>query len=648
VPLQTVLLDDYDGVPTTGPDSGNGEVSLDIEMALALAPGLSKIVVFEAGPYGLQNDILNAMASSNQIKQLSCSWGWGGGPSSTTDNIFKEMAAQGQSFFNASGDNDAFTVGSSSVNGVDNLSLYNAPSSCPYITMVGGTTLSTTGPGGFWASETTWNWGLEGGSYIGTSGGVSSYYSIPTWQAGVSMTANGGSTIYRNIPDVALTADNVYVVYGNGSSATFGGTSCAAPLWAGLVALMNQQATLTGAPQVGFINPAIYAVGKSTSYSASFHDIATGNNTSRSSPNAYFAVAGYDLCTGWGTPMAQSLINALAGAPDSLSITPSGGFTASGAIGGPFSPNTQIFVLSNSSSSSLTWSVINPATWMAIAPASGVLAAHSITNATVSISAAANNLVAGSYTTNLIFTNWTTHIEQSESFSLQIGQSILQNGGFESGDFEGWTLVGNTIIDNGRGNSTVYDAIENAASGFEVVHSGAYGAFLGDSQVATLSQTLATVAGQNYLLSFWLDNPASGSVQQFLVKWNGATLYKNSDPPALAWTNLQFIVTAPGTNSMLQFGAENDPGYFGLDDVNVVPIPAVAFRTAVAAANSFNLTWSTVKGLTYQVQYKTDLLQSNWSDLGTPTVAVGSSITISDSNGVQSSSQRFYRLIVSP
>ena len=154
-------------------------------MAVALAPGLSKIVVFEGGPYGLQNDILNTMAASNQIKQLSCSWGWGGGPSNTTDNIFKEMAAQGQSFFDASGDSDAFTVGSSSVNGVDKTSLDNAPSSCPYITVVGGTTLSTTGPGGSWSSETTWNWGLDNGSYVGTSGGVSSHYSIPTWQQGL-------------------------------------------------------------------------------------------------------------------------------------------------------------------------------------------------------------------------------------------------------------------------------------------------------------------------------------------------------------------------------------------------------------------------------------------------------------------------------
>ena len=648
MPLQTVLLDGFDGTPTRGPDSGNGEVSLDIEMAVAMAPRLSKIVVFEGGPDGLQNDILNAMAASNQIKQLSCSWGWGGGPSTTTDNIFKEMATQGQSFFVAAGDSDAFTVGSSSVNGVDNTSLDNAPSSCPYITVVGGTTLSTTGPGGSWSSETTWNWGLDDGSYVGTSGGVSSYYSIPTWQTGISMSANGGSTTYRNIPDVALTADNVYVAYGDGSSATFGGTSCATPLWAALVALMNQQAASTGASMAGFINLAIYAIGKGTSYSSSFHDITTGNNTSSSSPNNYYAVNGYDLCTGWGTPMGQSLINVLVGAPDTLGITPSAGFTSIGAIGGPFSPATQIFVLTNSSSSSLTWSAINPATWLEVTPASGVLAAHAIANVAIGLSTAANNLVAGIYTTNMIFTNWITHIAQNESFSLQIGQSLVQNGGFETGDFTGWTLVGNTIVYSGRGRSTVYDAIEDASSGYDVVHSGTYGAFLGDDQLASLSQPLPTIAGQNYLISFWLDNPVSGSVQQFLVNWNGTTLYDSSSPPAFAWTNFQFIVTASGTNSILQFGAENDPSYFGLDDVSVTPVPSVAFRTAVKAANSFSLTWSTASNLSYQVQYKTNLSQPNWINLGTATVATGSSLTISDTNNVTSSSQRFYRLAVSP
>jgi hypothetical protein len=535
------------------------------------------------------------------------------------------------------------------VNGVDNTSLDNAPSSCPYITVVGGTTLTTTGPGGSWSSETNWNWGLHDGSYVGSSGGVSSYYSIPTWQEGISMSANGGSTAYRNIPDVALTADNVYVMYGDGSSATYGGTSCATPLWAALVALMNQQAASTGASMAGFINPAIYALGNGASYSSVFHDITIGNNTSSSSPDNYYAVTGYDLCTGWGTPMGQSLINAVVGAPDSLGITPSAGFTASGAVGGPFSPANHIFVLTNNSSSPLTWSAVNPAAWLEVSPAGGVLAAHAVTNVAVGFGAAADNLGAGIYTTNMIFTNWSTHIAHSISFSLQIGQSLVENGGFETGDFTGWTLVGNTIVYYGYGDFTIYNAVEDAASGYDVVYSGTYGAFLGDNKLATLSQTLATVAGQNYLISFWLDNPVSGSVQRFLVNWSGTTLHDVTNPPAFAWTNLQFIVTASGTNSILQFGAENDPNYFGLDDISVTPIPVLEFRGIAKTASSFNLSWIAATSLVYQIQYKTNLLQTNWLDLGAAITVTNSALTeATDTNALSASSQRFYRLLVSP
>jgi subtilase family serine protease len=319
IPLQQVLLDGYNGTPTTGASSGNSEVSLDIELAMAMAPGLSKIVVFEAGPNGYPNDILNDMAASNQIKSFSCSWGWGGGPSGTTDNIFKKMAAQGQSFFNAAGDSDAFTSGSASANGVDNPTLANSPSSSPYITVVGGTTLTTAGPGGAWASETVWNWGPTDGSDVGSSGGISSYYPIPAWQSDISMSANGGSTQYRNIPDVALTADNIFVNYGNGRTGSFGGTSCAAPLWAAVAALLNQQAVSDSQSSIGFINPALYGIASGAGYPSAFHDITTGNNTSSASPNGFYAVSGYDLCTGLGTPVGKVLLNTLVPSSDSLS-----------------------------------------------------------------------------------------------------------------------------------------------------------------------------------------------------------------------------------------------------------------------------------------------------------------------------------------
>ena len=324
ITIQYIYLDGYNGKPTTGSNSGEPEVDMDIEMAMAIAPGLSKIVVFEDDPNTTSPmNLLNTMAASNTVKNLSCSWGWASTdePYTNTDDVFLEMAAQGQSFFNASGDADAFTIGATSTNGVDNPSVADAPSSSPFVIVVGGTVLTMNGTGASYASETVWNDGLLAGSYSGSDGGVSSYYPIPSWQTNISMTANKGSTTQRNIPDVALDAENIYEVLGKNATGDDdgGGTSSAAPLWAGFTALVNQQAAANGLPSAGFINPAIYAIGRSTNYSACFYDTTNGNNEWPSSPTQYVAVTGYDLCTGWGSPKA-GLINALAVVPVAVDL----------------------------------------------------------------------------------------------------------------------------------------------------------------------------------------------------------------------------------------------------------------------------------------------------------------------------------------
>ncbi len=310
VPLENVLLDGFDGVPTccsSGPtcQCGDGEVALDIEMSISMAPGLSKVIVYEAGPTGVVYDVLSRMVSDNQAKQLSCCWSFGVlGPDPTSDQYFQQMAAQGQSFVDASGDTDAFT-GSTAA---------EFPSDDPYITQVGGTTLTTTGPGGNWVSETVWNDGClhrNCATCSGSSGGISTSYSIPSYQQGLSMSANQGSTTMRNVPDVAMVGDNVAFEADNGSPETGVGTSFATPLWAGLIALANQEAAMYGQSPVGFLNPTIYTIGTGANYTSAFHDITTGNNTTTCSPDLFYAVAGYDLCTGWGTPNGGGLIAAL-------------------------------------------------------------------------------------------------------------------------------------------------------------------------------------------------------------------------------------------------------------------------------------------------------------------------------------------------
>ena len=300
VPLQNVLLDGFDGTP--GPN--NGEVCLDIETSISMAPGLSKVVLFEGY---FPNSILSSMASSNQIKQFSASWGYE--IDATTEQLYQEIALQGQTFFNASGDGDAWANPGWPV---------MFPSlDDPYITIVGGTTLTMNGTAASYASETVWNWGFAGDfvwnpdGYAGSSGGISATRPIPSWQTNINMTANQGSTTMRNVPDVALTADNVFVVADGGSQELAGGTSCASPLWAGFMALVNQQAAINGHAPPGFINPALYAIAAGPDYTNCFHDTTTGNNVWPGSANLFYAVPGYDLCTGLGTPNGTNLINAL-------------------------------------------------------------------------------------------------------------------------------------------------------------------------------------------------------------------------------------------------------------------------------------------------------------------------------------------------
>ncbi len=285
VPLQNVLVDGYSGAA----GSGAGEVTLDIELQLAVAPGVNKVIVYE-GPNSSAGvvDTYNRIATDNLAKSISTSWGLAENSSSAStrnseNQTFQQMAAQGQSIFAAAGDSGAYDNGSS-------LSV-DDPASQPYMTGVGGTALRTVSAGGAWSSETTWNGGSVSAGAGG--GGISTVWAIPSYQSGV-----GASTTGRNVPDVSLAADpnTGYSIYFNGGWNIYGGTSCAAPLWSAFVACVNQSRIAAGKSTLGFANTLIYQIGKGSRYSTDFHDIAD-NSTNLS----YHATAGYDNATGWGT-----------------------------------------------------------------------------------------------------------------------------------------------------------------------------------------------------------------------------------------------------------------------------------------------------------------------------------------------------------
>ena len=375
---------------------------------------------------------------TNLCSQLSCSYGMD--INLSTVQIFQQFAAQGQSLFVASGDFGAFS------------SAVDEPADDPYATIVGGTTL-TINSAAEWNSETTWI-GPAGTDECGnpvppqaSAGGISTVYSIPSWQQGISMTANQGSTTMRNSPDVSLVANNINVVWGNtliGSSSdwTVTGTSLATPLWAGFIALVNQQAAANGQPPIGFVNPALYAIGKSTNYLSSFHDITIGANTNSSSPTKYKAVAGYDLCTGWGSMIGGNLMQALLAPPsDNLLVTPPLGFTAFGPGGGPFTVTSQTYTLKNTGSTPLNWSLVNTSGWLTVSSASGNLSAGAGTTVTISLNPAANNFLIAHASGNIVLNNLTAGTTQNRQFDLYAG-----NGGFETGGLDDWTLVGSTEL----------------------------------------------------------------------------------------------------------------------------------------------------------------------------------------------------------
>lgn len=552
IPLQNVLLDGFSGFPTgTG---GEVEVSLDIEMVISMATNISKIIVYEAGPAGDWHDILNRMADDNLAKQLSCSWYIPGGRAdSVADLIFQQMALQGQSFFNASGDSDAYT------------GLIDFPGDTPYITQVGGTTLTTTGPGGSRVSETVWNWGTEyGRNGIGSSGGISTQYPIPSWQTNISMTANQGSTTKRNTPDVAMTADNVYV-RADGADYNVGGTSCAAPLWAGFAALVNQQAAGSGQSVIGFINPAADAIGSGAIYTTAFHDITTGNNTWSGSPTKFYAIAGYDLCAGWGTPSGQNLINALAN-PEPLLVTPLTGFAAIGGMGGPFFPVASTnYSLTNIGTNTLTWTLSNTSAWLNVSSTSGTLSPGGPAAAvTVSLNNVASNLMVGTYGTTLWFTNQNDNLGQGRQFTLSViappsitqqptNQTVLEgataafaaqaNGGLPL--VYHWQLNGTNLTDDGNVHgSTTTNLIISDVSAADV---GTYSVLVTNFAGAATSSNatlVITPSAPVIILQPTNQTVGEGTIARFSVGVIGTT------PFAFQWT-FNGTNLPNGTNAVL-------------------------------------------------------------------------------------------------
>ncbi|MDH6127473.1 S53 family peptidase [Kitasatospora sp. GP82] len=294
--VRTVPVDgaSYDSRP--GP--GQGEVELDSEIVRGVAPKATQLIYEAPNSDQGEVDMAAKIVADNRASVISISWG-SCEPDTTTsittavDNSFKQAAAQGISVFSASGD-DGSRDCSRSASG-SGVTAVDFPASSPHNTGVGGTNLGVNGNAH--SAERAWS----------TSGGGSSkVFGKPSWQAGT-----GVNTTARTVPDVASNADpdSGFAIFTQGQAGPswqiFGGTSAAAPLWAGFTALYNQKAKAAGQAVLGEANPRLYALARSGNHGSAFHDVTSGANQD------FRAKAGYDRVTGWGTPVADQLANDL-------------------------------------------------------------------------------------------------------------------------------------------------------------------------------------------------------------------------------------------------------------------------------------------------------------------------------------------------
>ncbi len=309
--ISNVLVDGFNG----SAGAGAIEVELDIEVVAAMAPSAAQIVY--QGPNSTQgvNDTYNKIVTDNKAQIASISWGEcetqsGAAELQTLDGIFKQGAAQGISMFAASGDSGAYDCNDS------NLAV-DSPAGDPYIIGVGGTNLQTNG--GAYGRESVWSNASDtqrSPKGAGGGGGISSTFAQPSWQVGPGV-KNQYSNGNRQVPDISANADPAtgYDVYCTVSASgcpttgtiTVGGTSAAAPLWAGSMALINNYLQSQGKSGAGFASPQFYTLANSQPQYAPFHDVANGTNL------YYPATAGYDQGSGIGSPDIYNIARDFAG-----------------------------------------------------------------------------------------------------------------------------------------------------------------------------------------------------------------------------------------------------------------------------------------------------------------------------------------------
>jgi kumamolisin len=449
-----------------GGDCDDTEQTLDMTQAIGMAPGLASLVEYIGST---DTAIISAMTTHSPLPTtIGCSWGWTPADPSTLDPYFERMAAQGQNFFAASGDDSTWSSRNEAW-----------PADDANVVSVGGTDLVTAGAAGPWQSETAWS---------DSGGGISpDRIAIPSWQqlSGVINSTNKGSTTLRNGPDISANANFTFYVCADQTTCTaneYGGTSFATPMWAAYIALVNQQLVADGKATIGFINPTIYAQNVTSSYDADFHDITSGTSGS------YSAVVGYDLVTGWGSPNGTGLIDALTATSPSPNFTISASPTSVSVVQGSNGTSTITTAILDGFDSAIALSATGQPTGVTVSFNPTSIAAPGSGTSTMTM-AVASTTATGTYTITVAGTGG--GITQTTTVTLTV--TAVASGNF--------TLSASptslTIDQSSQGTTTITIARSNGFSGSVTLSVAGLGSGVSSSfstNPATSTSTLTLTA----------------------------------------------------------------------------------------------------------------------------------------------------------
>ena len=644
----------------TSDKSGSTEVMLDIEMVMAISNPTSMIVYTGPNSQSGALDTYQKIADDDLANQVSTSWGMpeqyqAGGGAQAESNVFSQMVTEGMALFAAAGDSGAYDNGSSV--SVDD------PASQPDVTSVGGTNLQTDSSQNY-VSESVWHTS----SSEGGGGGISTIWSMPSYQQSVvsSASASQYSTSKRNVPDVSLDADpsTGYYIYdsNNGGWGVVGGTSAAAPLWAGFWSLVNNGVAAGGGSRAGFANPLLYSIGTSSKYGNDFHDVQSGNNA------YYNAIAGYDDASGWGSFNGGNLYtDVVASSLQGSSPTPAAPKTAPANLKATAGTASDI-----TGQVALTWSSVAGATKYYVYVGTAKGAESSTPAATVSTSSAT-----------------ITELNFSASYYFKVAAANAGGTGPASSEVTTKTpsappkpaapsgLTASAKLVSGAGDISLSWKSVTAATSYRVFMGTTKG---GESATAvvSLSGTSTDISGLSLATTYYfkvasvnangqgalssevsMETPSSPAAPSSLSATtslvNGApqvvlTWHAPSGPAASAATSYNVfmgtsaggesgssVATVSGTSATLSGLSFGTTYYFKVAGVNAVgqgtlsseksiatvvaPPPAVTTLSATGASGSINLSWS---GTTHATKYSVYMGTSAGGESSTAIATVSS------------------------